>query len=81
MQLVVLFVNEFVFSLGCIMKWLFRMIVGFFWNRYLNDFFYYGGFEQEDFDQFFFSMRLNFSVWVLGFVIVVVGIDIYDEVV
>nr|6AZD_A Chain A, PpKAI2-like H [Physcomitrium patens] len=47
--------------------------------RYLNDSSYYGGFEQEDLDQLFSSMRSNFSAWVSGFATAAVGTDIHDE--
>lgn len=79
MQLVAPLVNEFASSLGCTMKWLLRTIVGSSWNRYLNDSSYYGGFEQEDLDQLFSSMRSNFSAWVSGFAPAAVGTDIHDE--
>eukprot|EP01018_Ginkgo_biloba_P004979 Gb_17720 [translate_table: standard] len=44
--------------------------------RYLNDVDYFGGFEQEDLDQLFEAMQLNFKAWVSGFAPLAVGADL-----
>ncbi|OWM65667.1 probable esterase KAI2 [Punica granatum] len=43
--------------------------------RYLNDFDYYGGFEQEDLEQLFEAMRENYKAWCSGFAPLAVGGD------
>ncbi|KAI9075201.1 hypothetical protein K1719_042810 [Acacia pycnantha] len=43
--------------------------------RYLNDADYYGGFEQENFDQLFDAMRSNYKAWGSGWVPLCVGGD------
>ncbi|KAI5671053.1 hypothetical protein M9H77_11417 [Catharanthus roseus] len=43
--------------------------------RYLNDTYYYGGFEQEDLDQLFEAMKSNYKAWCEGFAPLVVGGD------
>nr|AHW84478.1 alpha-beta hydrolase KAI2b [Marchantia polymorpha] len=49
--------------------------------RYLNEPFYFGGFEQEDLNQLFEAMQSNFKAWVTGFAPLAVGADIEAPVV
>ncbi|KAI5655214.1 hypothetical protein M9H77_32401 [Catharanthus roseus] len=44
--------------------------------RYLNDVDYYGGFDQEDIDQLFEAMRVNYITWCSGFAPLMVGGDL-----
>ena len=47
-----------------------------FFDRYLNDESYVGGFEQQDLDQVYDSMRADFQAWVSAFAPLAVGADV-----
>lgn len=45
-------------------------------SRYLNDYNYFGGFDEEDLNQLFEAMQSNYEAWVSGFAPLAVGADV-----